>query len=142
HKNYAQFVVVPPNDKPTNRKPFTHDEIELLWNNVNKVEFADVPLIMIYTGLRPGELIGIEVPNIFLEERYLIAGIKTRAGKNRTIPIHRRISPLIEKRLSMSTDILSFFDVNSSGNYDALRYRWRRLMKKLGLKHLPHDCRH
>lgn len=142
HKNYAQFVVVPPNDKPTRRKPFTHKEIELLWDSVSKVEFVDVPLIMIYTGMRPGELISIKTDNIHLDKRFLIAGIKTKAGIDRTIPIHKRILPLIEKRLNNSDDILSFFDKDSAGNYDALRYRWRRLMKELGLEHLLHDCRH
>lgn len=70
------------------------------------------------------------------------AGIKTKAGIDRTIPIHKKILPLIERRLKDSDDILSFFDKGSMSNYDALRYRWKKLMKKLNLEHLPHDCRH
>lgn len=70
HKNYAEFAVLPPNDKPTKRKSITREEIDLLWDNVNNVEFADVPLIIIYTGMRPRELISISTNNIHLDERF------------------------------------------------------------------------
>jgi integrase len=45
-------------------------------------------LVMIYTGLRASELCHIEVKNIFIEDRYMIGGMKTKAGTNRKIPIH------------------------------------------------------
>lgn len=49
--------------KGTRRKPstmhknFTEEEIELLWQNLNKIEHIDTILIMIYTSMRPTELI-------------------------------------------------------------------------------------
>lgn len=53
-------------------------------------------LIMLYTGMRSGEIRTIEKKNIFLSKNYMIGGIKTKAGINRIIPIHPKIKNLIE----------------------------------------------
>jgi integrase len=141
-KDYSQFVTVPENEKETSRKPFSAKEIELLWKNLDK-DTVDTVLIMIYTGLRPGELVLIENENINLEERYMRGGIKTKAGKNRVIPLNKKILPLIEKRMDPNQKYLM---VNSKGgkmSYPTFRKdRFAPLMKELKLKHKAHDCRH
>ena len=53
---------------------------------------------MIYTGLRPTELLEILTENVHLEEKYMIGGIKTDAGKDRIIPLNDKIIPLIKNR--------------------------------------------
>lgn len=141
HKNYAQFVKLPKKKNLNERRPFTLDEINLLWENVDKKEFADAVLVMIYTGMRPGEVVDIKVKDINLDERYLIAGIKTDAGRDRIIPLHKKIVPIIEKRLENSNNILSFFD-GKALSYATLRNRFNDLMDDLGMDHRPHDCRH
>jgi len=50
---------------------------------------------MLYTGMRSGEIRSIKKENIFLDENYMIGGIKTEAGKGRIIPIHPKIKDLI-----------------------------------------------
>ncbi len=52
------------------------------------------------------ELLEIESENVHLNERYMIGGVKTEAGKNRVIPIHESIVPLIEYRLSQNRKYL------------------------------------
>ncbi|WP_020006835.1 site-specific integrase [Salinicoccus albus] len=74
--------------KKSSRKPFSLDEIDKLWNNVHRLDDIDTVLIMIYTGLRPGELVEVKNKNIYLEERYFRGGFKTEAGTNRLVPIH------------------------------------------------------
>lgn len=140
HRNYAQFIEMSKGENLTKRVPFSKDGINLLWDNLDK-ECVSASLVMIYTGMRPGEVIGIETKNVFLEERYLIAGIKTDAGKDRLVPIHKRIEPLIKDALDVSDDILSFFDGQTFA-YETLRVKFRELMDELGLEHRPHDCRH
>lgn len=141
-KDYSRFVRVPRNNEGSKRKPFSREEINLLWENVDIYDYVDTVLIMIYTGMRPGELVIMENEKINIEERFMIGGIKTEAGENRIIPIHKRIKPLIERRMSENKFLLP----NSKGgemSYDSyLRIRWSRVMKKLGLDHKPHDCRH
>lgn len=66
-------------------------------NNLRMKKMADMTLILLYSGMRAGELRTIEKENIFLNENYMIGGIKTEAGKNRIIPIHPFIKNLIVK---------------------------------------------
>lgn len=142
-KDFSQFVTLQESQEETKRKPFSAKEIKKLWDNVNKCEFADAALIMIYTGLRPGELILIKNEDINLQERYMRGGIKTKAGINRIIPINKKILPLIKKRMDPGN---KFLVVNSKGGqmiYATLRiHRWVPLMDELKMKHRPHDCRH
>ncbi len=141
-KNYSKMVRTKDKDSGTSsRTPFTKEEIQLLWDNVYKVEGVDSILILIYTGMRPSELLRIHKDNVHCDESYIIGGIKTEAGKNRIIPLHKRILPLIERRLQ-NADYL----VSSNGKpitYE--RYRkscFMPAMETLGLEHTAHECRH
>lgn len=109
--------------KSTLHKPFTEEEINLLWNNRN--ETVDLILINIYTGMRPTELLKPKE----VHKDYIISGIKTSSGIDRTIPVHNRIKPLLENyppRLS----------------YSAYKRHFNEVMQLLNLSHTPHDCRH
>lgn len=111
--------------------------------NVNDIEFTDTILIMIYTGFRVGELLDLKTENIKLEEGIMIGGLKTEAGKDRIIPIHNKILPLIKNLYNPKNE---FFIINSKGqqmkysNYR--REKFDVVMKKLGMNHSPHECRH
>jgi len=48
-KRLSKFVDCGSNDKESTRKPFTQNEIKILWDNVNKVEFVDSIILLIYT---------------------------------------------------------------------------------------------
>lgn len=65
---------------------------------------AKLWLIYLYTGMRWSELFGLKKENIFLNADYMIGGSKTEAGKDRLIPIHREIKPLIEYLFSNYTN--------------------------------------
>lgn len=143
-KNYAQFVDIGSPEKSTLHKPFSNKEINKLWEHVDKMEYIDTILIGIYSGVRPGELITIETPNVFLEERHMIGGIKTENGKDRIIPISRKIEGFIEKRLKDNN--CGYLVMNRLGQpmkysnyYDDI---WKNIMEKLQMDHYPHDVRH
>lgn len=141
-KDYARFVEMPANMVKSSRKPFTLDEIQLLWNNVNNIKNADTVLIMIYTGLRPGELVEIKKESVNLEERYFRGGFKTTAGTNRIIPIHNKIHSLIEHRMISNSKYLITNDEGSKMSYDSYYNAWNKIMRKLKLDHTPHNSRH
>lgn len=142
-KDYSQFVDIGKNESETTRKPFTAAEIQILWDNVGRMDFIDTILIMIYTGLRPGELLLIENVNIDINERIMKGGLKTEAGKDRIIPINLKILPFIKNRISEEN---KFLIVNYEGKQ--MRYwnyyeeKWKRMMEQLEMNHKPHDCRH
>lgn len=136
-KDYSRFVELPQNESKIERTPFSDKEIQLLWEQLDNMEYIDTILIMIYTGLRPGEMLEVETAKVNLEERYLRAGKKTSAGKNRLIPIHDKIFPLIEKRMDPNEKHLVKIGY-STYNTD----KFKRIMENLGMNHRPHDCRH
>jgi integrase len=142
-KDYSKFVEVGENVKESTRRPFSNEETQLLWNNVDRMEFIDTLLIMIYTGLRPGELVTIETANIDLENRIMRGGIKTAAGKNRVIPINKKILPFIKARYE---DGSAFQIHNNDGKamsyYTYYDCKFKVIMEQLQLEHKPHDCRH
>ncbi|GAK09593.1 site-specific integrase [Geomicrobium sp. JCM 19038] len=142
-KDYSRYIEMPANDSGSYREPFTLDEIQLLWDNLDQLEYADTALIMIYTGLRPGELVEIKNENINLEERYLRGGLKTAAGRNRVVPIHKKIHPLIEKRMNDESEFLVASITNNKMSYYTYYHeKWKKMMDQLNLTHRPHDCRH
>lgn len=134
-KQYTEMIPTPKVEYKE-KQPFTEAEIDLLWKNLD-VPDVDLVLILIYTGLRSGELDILTVENIDLENRFLKCGIKTEAGKNRLVPIHERIVPLLQKRIDEAGSGLLL-----SYRSKQFRIRFKRVMEKLYLKHTPHECRH
>lgn len=114
-----------------------------VWESLWVINNVDIILIYIYTGVRPVELLEIESENVHLNERYMIGSVKTEAGKNRVIPIHESIVPLIEYRLSQNRKYLI---TNKFGNhYTRAVYHnsnWNTVMGKPNMNHAPHDCRY
>ncbi|MDO6451890.1 tyrosine-type recombinase/integrase [Oceanobacillus profundus] len=142
-KNYSEFVSIKEITPKASKKPFSDVEIKKLWDCVGKQENVDIALIMIYTGLRPGELILIENENINLKERYLVGGSKTEAGKDRIIPLNKKILPFIEKRMDKNNKYLMVTRNGKKMSYNTLRMqRWANLMNELKMDHTLHECRH
>lgn len=142
-KDYSKFVELGENEDESTRKPFTKEEIQILWDNVNRMDFIDTILIMIYSGLRPGELVLIETENIDIENRTMRGGIKTRAGKNRIIPINKKVLPFISKRVSERYKYLIVNnDKKAMSYFTYYDCKFKVIMEQLQLVHKPHDCRH
>ena len=78
--------------------PYTDCELQILWNSLPTCNAADVILIQCYSGWRPQEICKLKVADVHLKERWIQGGIKTKSGKNRQVPIHKKILPLIQKR--------------------------------------------
>ena len=143
-KDYSEFIKLPRHKPKIERKVFTDEEIALLWKNVNELEYADVILILIYTGMRINELLKLHKSNVDLEQNVIIGGSKTEAGKNRIIPIHPKIIPLVIKRMENKTEYL-IPNRRKSNYYEYNNFRTKEfmtIMKQLGMEHTIHDTRH
>lgn len=100
NKNYANLLNLGKNKAIRPHKPFTRQKINKLWSNLN-IEGVDTVLILIYTGMRVGELLNLTKDNIYMRQKYIkITKSKTKSGL-RAIPIHEKIFPLITKRMNM-----------------------------------------
>lgn len=139
-KDYSQFVDAGEMTTKIIRTPFSDDEIELLWSNLD-TPYVDTILIMIYTGMRVGELLEMRCDDIDIDSCIMVGGIKTAASKNRTIPIHRRILPLVKKQLDQEYLVQSPTGKKFSYN-NYIQRQFTPIMTKLKMTHLPHDCRH
>lgn len=143
-KNYCNFVTLPKYKRVLERKIFTEEEIAVLWTNMKEVEYVDVILILIYTGMRINELLKLKKTDVDIVNCTLIGGSKTDAGKNRIIPIHSKILPLIKKRMENKTDYL-IPNKTQKGSMHYISFRQNifiPMMEKLGMRHTLHDTRH
>lgn len=141
NKNYAKLVTMPKVEKKK-RGRFSDLEIAEMWKNM-KTPWVDTILIMIYTGMRPGEMLGLTRFAIDWEQQTITGGIKTEAGKDRVIPIHPKILPLVKKWYDKGGDAL----ICENGKPIKLkRYRdyfYYPALEQLNLPKLtPHCCRH
>lgn len=143
-KDYSQFIKLPKHKNKVERKIFTEKEISLLWDNLDKLDYVDVILILIYSGMRINELLKLPKKNVNLEENTIIGGSKTTAGKNRIIPIHPKIRPLILKRMENKTEYV-IPNISETGCYLYSNFRTHNFVKiieSLGMQHTIHDTRH
>lgn len=146
-KNYAELCNAVKVEKKNIKVPFSSDEVNKLWNQIDQVPFIDMVLIGIYTGFRPIELVSIKNKDIDFEKGYIIGGTKTEAGRNRIVPIHPKIEHLIKYRFNEENEYL-FNDYNkltkevSPLTYDKYRGRFKKVMLAVGMTHNPHETRH
>lgn len=124
----------------TKKIPFTDEEVEKIWNIQND-EWVDSILFFLYTGYRIGEMLTLKTENIDLESQTIKGGIKTKAGKDRVIPIHSKVLPIIQKRFKQGDEYLFSYNAKkmAASQYYAF---WNAIMKKCNMKHTPHECRH
>ena len=141
--NKAQGIEVPRLPKSTKHKPFSDEELKILWDNV--ADFgAQLALVYCYTGLRPTELIEIRRENVHLKERYMIGGMKTEAGRNRIIPIAEKIVPILKEFLSRPSEwLLTAPDgIHPPNGHYVKKHFWEKSTCQTVREHLPHDGRH
>lgn len=133
--NYAQHLNLGTNIPTIRRKVFTRQQINKLWSI--DTSYSHMILILLYTGLRIGELLNLRKQDIYKRSSYFIVKhAKTKAGEGRIIPLHHRIMPLIEKLYTNTDDYL--FTIS----YTTFHKHFKNIMKQLNCKHTIHDTRH
>ncbi|MGX8834344.1 tyrosine-type recombinase/integrase [Amedibacillus sp. YH-ame6] len=145
NKDYSIYIKVNNyiRDKASIHKPFTKNEIETLWSNLNALEGVETVLMMIYGGYRPSELLDIKISDVNFELNVIKGGMKTDAGKGRIVPIHSKVLPLVKSLYKKSNKYLVCDKNGKHMTYAHYRtFVFNPLMQRLGFNHLPHDGRH
>lgn len=133
--NYALHLNLGPNRPTIKRRVFTRQQINKLW--AIDTSYSRMILILLYTGLRIGELLNLRRQDINRRSSYLIVRhAKTKAGEGRIIPIHHRITPLIEQVYNAADNYL--FPIS----YTSFRKHFHEIMNQHNCKHTIHDTRH
>ena len=132
-KDFSQFCKITKEDDDEHGIPFSNEDIAKLWTAADSVPYADTILILIYSGWRVGEFLHLDEINI--TEMYFKGGVKTRASKNRVVPIHSKIAPLVADRMSSGWVSCSYTKYNEY---------FKSALAAVGINepHTPHDCRH
>ena len=158
-KNYARTFTISDDiisERVTNTQghiPFTDEELKILWDNVDRLQYVDLILLQIYSGWRPQELGLIELENVDMENWLITGGMKTNAGRNRVVPVHDKIRPIVKKYHTEAIMLGSKYLVNCTDTnthrsslkmtYDKYEYRFTKIRDSLNLNplHRPHDPR-
>ena len=147
-KDYSRYLKYAPVERSTMHRPFSTDDMRTLWNHTD-LDIVKVSLIQCYTGLRPSELATIELSNVHLEDGYMVGGMKTAAGRNRTIPIADCVKDMVIYFYNISTfrkykylvmpDLSR--DLHTSMGHVSMYYLYKSL-EHIGIHHRSHDARH
>lgn len=90
----------------------------------------------LYIPIEDDDESGVPFSDEELEMAYFRGGVKTKFGKNRIVPIHSKIFPLVHDRMEqfgcMLPNTAQFFRVSM----------YKKLEDAGMQKHTPHDCRH
>lgn len=136
----TDLVEMPVMAKSTLHKPFTAAEIDMLWGMYDQL--SKIALLYIYTGLRPQELFLIRSENVHLKERFMVGGMKTEAGRNRQIPIAKKILPIVTEFYNRSGEYLMTSDKGKQLKYETIRVHWHNTDLPAVSSHKMHDGRH
>lgn len=139
-KDYSAHVKINTEDDDEHGVPFTDDEMKILWKNKEN-DIVQMLLIMCYSGFRITEYSKITID---LEAGSFHGGIKTRAGKIRTVPIYSGIYDMVVERCK-KYGIKNILGCTAS----KFRTEMTTTLSDFGIanaptgeKHTPHDCRH
>src|SRR5690606_31202954 len=93
--NYARAIKLPPARKPK-KEVFSDLEIQQIERLAQAGDiWAGTVMILLYTGMRVGELVSLTPFQVDPDAWVITGGIKTDAGRDRKMPIHSRILPYV-----------------------------------------------
>lgn len=137
--NFAKFVRLPENVK-REKEIFSDSDIEKL--EADNSETAKIILMLIYTGMRIGELFYLPLKDY--HSNYVVGGEKTEAGKNRVIPIRpegRRYFEYFAYQADGSLLLSGYTGQHVPQNF--AKRDFHPLLKRLGIdRKTPHATRH
>lgn len=139
--NYAKDIVIDQtavgNIKAmTPHTIFTDEELKILWQHSDDDRVAAV-LVQCYSGWRPSELIMLNITTVDFDAGVMTGGSKTDAGRNRVVPIHPAIEPLL-RRLAGKNKKGLFFPFTA----ESYRNKLKHIADEYQISvHIPHDGR-
>ena len=137
--NLADYIELPPLNE-TEREPFCKEDVTKLWNDYLAGNWwTGYLLLMIYTGMMPGELMCARKSHIDWAGKQIVgAGIKTGKRKQTPIVLADIILPVLAD-LCEHTPGEKLIQIGRDAFYD----RYYETLARAGCKRLsPYSCRH
>lgn len=137
-KCYSQNLTIKEKDVKAVRQIFTDAEVKTLWEHQGE-PCIDETLFMLYTGMRASEMLSLTADMV--EDGLIRHGMKTAAGKNRVIPVHKELLPVLERH-NTSPVFDRWANLEDKSRYNKFKAEFLKKLDGLGMKHNTHDCRH
>lgn len=121
--------------------PFSKEEQAKIWKAYDDGDIrAAAHLLMIYTGMMPGEAMLLKVENIDLDKRIIIrAGLKTKVRKRTPIVLADCILPVVEDLIEHAMPSGYIWKRDEKAWYE----NYYAVLEKSGCRKLPpYSCRH
>ena len=141
NKDLPTFIQLPKNEEEKERIPFSDTEQAALWKLYESGDMrAAAPLLMIYTGMMPGEAMRLTVDKIDLENKLIIgAGMKTKVRKATPIVLADSILPVVESLIEHARPDGTLW----TGRRKTWYVRYYEALEAAGVRPLsPYSCRH
>ena len=138
-KDYSKLVRLDTKTEKKEKRPFSPDEVKRLWDMPSDT-LRNIVLIGIYSGFRPQELLELDTADI--TDGCFVGGMKTENGKNRLVPIHPIILPLVETERLKSAN---FESTRLFSNTRGRKFSYQDFLywfKPRFPDHTPHEMRH
>lgn len=140
--NLADFIVLPPL-KETEQVPWSNEELGTIWTAYDEEDpIAAYLLLMIYTGMMPGEVMKCTRGMVKMDEKVIVgSGLKTEVRKNASIVLPDLILPVIERIFTYVAEgddqkILFLDKTTFYEEYHIFTEKWK-------IRDLPmYSCRH
>lgn len=157
-KHIVKYIDIGTATKSTKHYRFTDDEIKTMWLWSNQNEYIQLMLMLIYTGVRPGELFNTKKENVNLQERYFYIEKGKNQNAVRKVPIPDKVFPFFQNWMQKDSEYIVCqlngkgfrFDTNHGQYTDSY---WKPLLLDMGIlnytneqgeqkEHTPDDTRH
>lgn len=158
-KHIVEYLKIGTPTKSDKHYRFTDEEINTIWRWSESNEYIQLILMLIYSGVRPGELFNLKKVNVNLEEKSFYIEKGKTANAARKVPIHNKTLPFFvswmqkndsEYLITQLNGQKFRFDTNHSQYTDSY---WKPLLSDMGIlkynnetgeqrEHTPDDTRH
>ena len=139
------------------REPLDDMEVEKIRKQIGKDRYAAYVYALCYLGFRPGEMLEIKKSQVHEKNKqlFIVEGKKTDAGRDRIVPVHKKIHKIIRSQMKLEgTEYLFPMHVyNRKGEFQGYKvmtdnyfnkYAFRPLADRLGIpaNKVPYSARH
>lgn len=147
----TKYIEIDKHVKVYAKEPFNTRQLgrvqKLISTNHELADYARCIIMMCYCGCRPSEFLSIKRADVKLKQRvFMIRESKTEAGRNRQVPIHKKMleyyTYFMEHKTATKTTTLIVDENGKPISYNKFRVAFAQVMAITKCKHTPHECRH
>ncbi len=143
-RNYAELVKLPKMED-SKKRAFTDTEFAILEKGYASIKGGDAVYALCYLGFRVSEFCALTCFSYDAKNHTLTGGMKTDAGRDRVVPIHEKIRPIVAAWAQRGCEALYCDEKGKPYDKDTFRKKiWNPVLRQLALSDelTPHSARH